>query len=391
MVGESEEDKDAKRVDELIEELKGSNQLKALEELGYHKGEKVKDALIQSLMDKKASMRIEAAKSIFIYYANTNDDRVVEPLIQAMTDPVPDVRGHAVITLGQVFINGDTRVISPLNEALHDQDPRVRTLAKNALEYQGDREEVEFAQGVAAREPRTSGPAVKTKKKGCGRLLMLTCGVISLLFAGLSFFVGLTATGLIATQSRTQGFDGDVMVGSICMGILALAPGVLLILGYRRSGKESGPEKRTEEPIPAALTEQVQLPQEVQELKVLRKQSAILEVCSELTVLRSKVLGFSKQYPLPINKGGPGVTKAEKQIPWIDRTLKEAAEALTTGKDPFGNPITMKQTKNGLEQLISMVCDEEYLTFMDMIYEGIADPLKKTMQELKQIIERIQV
>jgi len=129
----------------------------------------------------------------------------------------------------------------------------------------------------------------------------------------------------------------------------------------------------------------------VQELRVLHEQSAILEVCSELTVLRSKVLGFSKQYPLPINKGGPGVAKAEKQIPWIDRTLKEAAVALTTGKDPFDNPITITQIKSGLEQLINMVCDDEYLTFMDMIYEGIANPLKNTMQELKQIIERIPV
>ena len=232
MAGESEEDKKAKRVDELIEELKGLNQLKALEELRYHKGEKVKDALIQSLMDKKASMRIEAAKSIFIYYANTNDDRVVEPLIQAMTDPVPDVRGHAVITLGQVFIKGDTRVISPLNEALQDPNPRVRTLAKNALEYQGDREEAEFAQGVAAREPRTSGPAVKTKRKSFGRILMLTCGVIFLLSAGILCIGG----GLAGT---TQGVEGGAIVVFTCMAMFSLALGVFMILGYRRLGKET--------------------------------------------------------------------------------------------------------------------------------------------------------
>ena len=390
MAGESEEDKKAKRVDELIEELKGLNQLKALEELGGHKGEKVKDALIQSLMDKKPSMRMQAAETIGFYYKRTDDERVLEPLIQALTDPVIEVRGYVVKTLGDIGFDGNTRVISPLNQALQDPNPRVRKAAKIALEFIG-KSEAKSDRGVVAREPRTSGPAVKTKKKGCGRLLMLTCGVISLLFAGLSFFVGLTATGLIATQSRTQGFDGDVMVGSICMGILALAPGVLLILGYRRLGKESEPELRTEEPIPAASAEKEQLLQDVQELRVLHEQSAILEVCSELTVLRSKVLGFSKQYPLPINKGGPGVAKAEKQIPWIDRTLKEAAVALTTGKDPFDNPITITQIKSGLEQLINMVCDDEYLTFMDMIYEGIANPLKNTMQELKQIIERIPV
>lgn len=373
------EDKEAKRVDELIEELKGSNQLKALEELKYHKGEKVKDALIQSLMHKKASMRIEAAKSIFIYYANTNDDRVVEPLIQAMTDPDPDVRGHAVITLGVVFMKGDTRVISPLNQALQDQDPHVRTLAKNALEYQGAGEEAEFAQGVVAREPRTSGPAVKTKKKGCGRLLMLTCGVISLLDAMILCIGG----GLAAT---TKGVEGGAIVIFTCMGMFSLALGVFMILGYRRLGKETGPEKRTEEPIPVASREWEEVLQSVGELDNMRMQT---NAASELTALRPKILGFSQQYPLPIMKGGPGVAKAEKQIPWIDRTLKEAADALITGKDPFGNPITVTQIKNGLEQLISIVCDEEYLTFMDMIYEGIADPLKNSMQELKQIIERI--
>jgi len=389
MVGESEEDKKAKRVDELIEELNGLNQLKALDELGFYSGEKVKDALIQSLNSKKASMRMQAAETISLYHAKTNDDRVLEPLIQAMTDPVIDVRGYVVGALGRIGLEGDTRVISPLNQALRDQDPRVRKLAKMALENIKVGEDAKSDRGVVAREPRTSGPAVKTKKKGCGRLLMLTCGVISLLFAGFSFFVGLTATGLIATQSTTQGFDGDTLIGAMCIGLFSLAPGVLLIIGYRRLGKESGAEKQSEKTKPVTSVEQVQLLQSLQEVKVLNKQSAILGVCSELTALRMKILGFSKQYPLPINKGGPGVAKAEKQIPWIDRTLKEAAEALTAGKDPFDNPITITQTKSGLEQLISMVCDEEYLTFMELIYDGIADPLKKSMQELKQIIERI--
>jgi len=381
MVGESEEDKKAKRVDELIEELKGLNQLKALEELGGHKGEKVKDALIQSLMDKKPSMRMQAAETIGFYYKRTDDERVLEPLIQALTDPVIEVRGYVVKTLGDIGFDGNTRVISPLNQALQDPNPRVRKAAKIALEFIG-KGEAKSDRGVVAREPRTSGPAVKTKKKGCGRLLMLTCGVISLLFAMILCIGG----GLAGT---TEGVEGGAIVVFTCMGMFSLALGVFMILGYRRLGKETGPEKRTEEPIPAASAEQVQLLQDVQEIKVLHKQSAILQVCSELTVLRLKILGFSKQYPLPINKGGPGVAKAEKQIPWIDRTLKEAADALTTGKDPFDNPITMKQIKNGLEQLISIVCDEEYLTFMDMIYEGIADPLKNSMQELKQIIERI--
>ena len=133
MAGDSKEDKNASRVDELIAQLKGSNQIKALEELGFYTGEKVKEALLGSLKSNNAGVRMQAADSLETYYAKTSDNEVVEALIQALSDPIPDVRGYVVKALGCIGLEGNTEVVGPLNRALMDVDPRVRRMAQIAL------------------------------------------------------------------------------------------------------------------------------------------------------------------------------------------------------------------------------------------------------------------
>lgn len=84
------------------------------------------------------------------------------------------------------------------------------------------------------------------------------------------------------------------------------------------------------------------------------------------------------------------VPRAETQIPWICRTLDEAASALQTKKDPFGNPITVAQVVGGLGELVAYVRDPSYGTSMEMAYPGIDKPLQESMDELERIIAEME-
>jgi hypothetical protein len=81
--------------------------------------------------------------------------------------------------------------------------------------------------------------------------------------------------------------------------------------------------------------------------------------------------------------------KLDQQIPWITRTLREAAEALETGADPFGNPITSAQITHGLRTLASMVTAPSYLAAMETGYPGITPGLHDAMTRLDDIISTI--
>jgi hypothetical protein len=81
----------------------------------------------------------------------------------------------------------------------------------------------------------------------------------------------------------------------------------------------------------------------------------------------------------------PGLDpKLDQQLPWISRTLEEAASALESGLDPFGNPITDAQVVGGLRKLTQMVCDPGYLMAMDLGYPGITTPLLRCMDNLER-------
>jgi hypothetical protein len=87
----------------------------------------------------------------------------------------------------------------------------------------------------------------------------------------------------------------------------------------------------------------------------------------------------------------PGLDpKLDQQLPWISRTLEEAASALESGLDPFGNPITDAQVVGGLRTLIRTVRDPGYLISMDLGYPGIKAPLKRCMDDLEAIVQRIE-
>ena len=99
--------------------------------------------------------------------------------------------------------------------------------------------------------------------------------------------------------------------------------------------------------------------------------------------LQTRIAALPARHPANVMARVP---RSETQIPWICRTLDEAATALTTRRDPFGNPITAAQVKSGLRQLVGMVRDPSYITQMEMAYPGIGKPLEKYMDEVEQMI-----
>jgi len=78
--------------------------------------------------------------------------------------------------------------------------------------------------------------------------------------------------------------------------------------------------------------------------------------------------------------------KLDLQIPWIARTLEEAAMALETGFDPFDKPITDTQIVNGLRTLTSMVREPSYLAIMETGHPGIGPGLRACMIDLETIV-----
>lgn len=113
------------------------------------------------------------------------------------------------------------------------------------------------------------------------------------------------------------------------------------------------------------------------------------KVVEELESLKTKVSKLQEKYPIKSLMSGSGVVSAKKQIPWICRTLNETANALIKGIDPFGNPITKEQVKEGLKKLVEIVRGPDYITTMDIIYDGIGKPIVSCMDELEQIITKI--
>jgi hypothetical protein len=105
-----------------------------------------------------------------------------------------------------------------------------------------------------------------------------------------------------------------------------------------------------------------------------------------LEALREEIAALGENHP---KNPMAHVPKAETQIPWICRTLDEAASALRTKKDPFGNPISVSQVTAGLNQLIKMVKDPSYITQMEMAYPGIGKPLEMGMEKLRDILADI--
>lgn len=115
------------------------------------------------------------------------------------------------------------------------------------------------------------------------------------------------------------------------------------------------------------------------------------KIIKSLIKLRGKVSDLETNHPKSISIGGAGVARAEQQIPWICQTLDQAANALKSKTDPFGNPITSAQVVSGLNQLTAYVRDPSYGTLMEMAYPGIDKPLQECMDELDKIIYMLEM
>jgi hypothetical protein len=101
----------------------------------------------------------------------------------------------------------------------------------------------------------------------------------------------------------------------------------------------------------------------------------------KLLDLKGKVLSLETMHPPNPCAVAP---QTRKQISWICTQLQEAANAMETGCDYLGNPITHEQIKVAMEKLIDIVTDQNYLTTMEIVYPGIARSLERLMSELKQ-------
>jgi len=109
---------------------------------GFHNIQELVDkndveGLLEMLNYKRNwAVREEAAKAL----GQIRDERVVEPLIEALKDEAKTVRNRAAQSLGRI---GDGRAVEPLIEALNDEEWMVKRDALWALGMIGDERAVE--------------------------------------------------------------------------------------------------------------------------------------------------------------------------------------------------------------------------------------------------------
>jgi hypothetical protein len=61
------------------------------------------------------------------------------------------------------------------------------------------------------------------------------------------------------------------------------------------------------------------------------------------------------RHPARVTTVGPGVARAQEQVPLLCRTLDDAVGALRTGRDQAGNLISAAQVGAGLQHLVDGV------------------------------------
>jgi hypothetical protein len=220
---------------------------------------------------------------------------------------------------------------------------------------------------VASQKNRSNTDIQRHKVKKTASIIAL---IAAILFCGLPGLLGLCIGPLLILGSN----EVDSSMGSLfiftVMNILFVAIPVLVWFFTLRK-KPTGAEKSTViVPAAASGVSEVVLPND------------------ELRALRVQVDRLGVNYP---RQQGPGLDpKLDIQLPWIARTLEEAASALESGRDPFGNPITDAQVVGGLRKLIQMVTEPGYLSTMDLGYPGIKAPLKRCMNDLEAIVRGIE-
>ena len=106
--------------------------------------------------------------------------------------------------------------------------------------------------------------------------------------------------------------------------------------------------------------------------------------------LKEKISKLPTQFPTSAHTFGAGAMQAQEQIPIICQNIDQAVEALKTGIDPHGNPITKQQISSGLKNLVRATQKPAFIGLMTAVLDsdGIQQ-LERSLIELERIADGI--
>lgn len=117
--------------------------------------------------------------------------------------------------------------------------------------------------------------------------------------------------------------------------------------------------------------------------------SAVREVM-DLEALRVRLESLPSRYATTATALGPGAEQAREQVPIICRTIDDAVQAIRSGLDPEGRPITLSQVGDGLLRLVDDVSGAGFSGLMHTVMnpDGVRE-LERAVSELAEIGSRL--
>jgi hypothetical protein len=111
----------------------------------------------------------------------------------------------------------------------------------------------------------------------------------------------------------------------------------------------------------------------------------------DLQSIKARIEPLPAKYPTKTKVVGSFAQDPRELIPLICRNIDEAARALTTGRDPKGNPITEAGVGKGLGNLVEATQGPRFVGGISMALnmEGVQE-LMKAMSELQGIARKLQ-
>lgn len=117
---------------------------------------------------------------------------------------------------------------------------------------------------------------------------------------------------------------------------------------------------------------------------------------ADIMTLKTNISMLTKDYPAKGESFGPGADIAKQQIPIICRNIDQALNALKTGLDPNGNPITKEQIGDGLAKLVDDTKRPGFSGLMSGVLsiegvskmEGYLNELKSLAGQLRQLAQQ---
>ncbi len=307
--------------------------------------------------------------------------RATDALVGALDDVNPGVRCAAAKSLGEI---GDPRAIAPLVHHMNDPDMSEDVGVALALIAQRSKPSDELAAASTSRCPNNATGAHEwySALSGdemcalCGERISkgkeLRCPYCSEMTPAIDWpSYGDTSAFFNQTRERTEEEPGEHRIEATC----TRCSEAFFVVWDRDPRppdmRTSRPERETTEKAPSTALNAVPMPPN-----------------DALRALRSTVEQLAVAHPR--REHAILDPNLDKQLPWISRTLDEAAGALESGIDPRGLRITNKQIANGLRKLQEMVRHPEYLTAMELGHPGIAKPLEQYMDQLDRIVGSIE-